>query len=156
MFFTDGGGATCFEGNLVENGTVTKGWNGTTLESFNADASHHLKLTVQDGRIIFEVDGQQVQNLEYKDYYAGGRIFLASNSTGTKFENIQIKEIAAGENPGGEQTTPGGQDPDDDDESQTGEKNPNTGENTPIAAALLGLVAASAVIALKKRAGNPV
>ena len=95
VFFTDGGGATCFEGNLVENGTVTKGWNGTTLESFNADASHHLKLTVQDGRIIFEVDGQQVQNLEYKDYYAGGRIFLASNSTGTVFRNIKITEIAS-------------------------------------------------------------
>ena len=97
-----------------------------------------------------------VRTLENKAYYAGGRIFLASNSTGTKFENIQIKEIAAGENPGGGQTTPGGPDPDDDDESQTGEKNPNTGENAPIAAALLGLVAASAVIALKKRAGNPV
>ena len=156
VFFTDGGGATCFEGNLVENGTVTKGWNGTTLESFNADASHHLKLTFQDGSITVEVDGQVVQTLENKAYYAGGRIFLASNSTGTKFENIQIKEIAAGENPGGGQTTPGGPDPDDDDESQTGEKNPNTGENAPIAAALLGLVAASAVIALKKRAGNPV
>ena len=162
VFFTDDGGSVCFEGNLVENGTVTKGWTGTKLDSFDAAKSHHLKLTFQAGSITVEVDGQVVQTLENKAYYAGGRIFLASNSTGTKFENIQIKEIAAGENPGGEQTTPGGpdpdegQEPDDDDESQTGEKNPNTGENTPIAAALLGLVAASAVIALKKRAGNPV
>ena len=156
VFFTDDGGSVCFEGNLVENGTVTKGWTGTKPEGFDAAESHRLKLTFQAGSITVEVDGQVVQTLENKAYYAGGRIFLASNSTGTKFENIQIKEIAAGENPGGEQTTPGGQDPDDDDESQTGEKNPNTGENTPIAAALLGLVAASAVIALKKRAGNPV
>ena len=157
VFFTDDKGVVCFEGNLVENGTVQKDEFGeTNLDSFDAAESHHLKLTFQDGSITVEVDGQVVRTLENKAYYAGGRIFLASNSTGTKFENIQIKEIAAGENPGGEQTTPGGQDPDDDDESQTGEKNPNTGENTPIAAALLGLVAASAVIALKKRAGNPV
>ena len=163
VFFTDDIGVVCFEGNLVENGTVQKDWFGhTNLDSFDAAASHHLKLTFQDGSITVEVDGQVVQTLENKAYYAGGRIFLASNSTGTKFENIQIKEIAAGENPGGGQTTPGGpdpdegQEPDDDDESQTGEKNPNTGENAPIAAALLGLVAASAVIALKKRAGNPV
>ena len=156
VFFTDDGGNVCFEGNLVENGTVTKGGESPKVGGFDAAASHHLKLTFQDGSITVEVDGQVVRTLENKAYYAGGRIFLASNSTGTKFENIQIKEIAAGENPGGEQTTPGGQDPDDDDESQTGEKNPNTGENTPIAAALLGLVAASAVIALKKRAGNPV
>ena len=156
VFFTDDGGSVCFEGNLVENGTVTKGWTGTKPEGFDAAESHRLKLTFQGGSITVEVDGQVVQTLENKAYYAGGRIFLASSSTGTKFENIRIKEIAAGENPGGGQTTPGGQDPDDDDESQTGEKNPNTGENTPIAAALLGLVAASAVIALKKRAGNPV
>ena len=95
VFFTDGGGATCFEGNLEQNGVLTKGWIGTKVNSFDAGASHHLKLTVQDGRIIFEVDGQQVQNLEYKDYYAGGRIFLASNSTGTVFENIKITEIAS-------------------------------------------------------------
>ena len=156
VFFTDDAGNVCFEGNLVENGTVTKGEGGTKPEGFDAAESHHLKLTFQGRSITVEVDGQVVKTLDNKAYYAGGRIFLASNSTGTKFENIQIKEIAAGENPGGEQTTPGGQDPDDDDESQTGEKNPNTGENAPIAAALLGLVAASAVIALKKRAGNPV
>ena len=156
VFFTDDAGNVCFEGNLEENGTVTKGGDSPKVEGFDAAESHHLKLTFQDGSITVEVDGQVVRTLDNKAYYAGGRIFLASNSTGTKFENIQIKEIAAGENPGGEQTTPGGQDPDDDDESQTGEKNPNTGENAPIAAALLGLVAASAVIALKKRAGNPV
>ena len=124
VFFTDDGGNVCFEGNLVENGTVTKGGESPKVEGFDAAASHHLKLTFQDGSITVEVDGQVVRTLENKAYYAGGRIFLASNSTGTKFENIQIKEIAAGENPGGEQTTPGGQDPDDDDESQTGEKTP--------------------------------
>ena len=92
VFFTDGGGATCFEGNMNENGEILRSEFGTTLESFNADASHHLKLTFQDGSITVEVDGQVVRTLENKAYYAGGRIFLASNSTGTVFRNITITE----------------------------------------------------------------
>ncbi len=93
VFFTDGGGATCFEGNLEENGKVTKGWGGTSVANFNADASHHLKLTFQDGSITVEVDGQVVQKLENKAYYAGGRIFLASNSAGTKFSNLKVMTL---------------------------------------------------------------
>ena len=68
VFFTDDGGSVCFEGNLQENGTVTKGWTGTKLEDFDVAASHHLKLTFQDRSITVEVDGQVVQTLENKAF----------------------------------------------------------------------------------------
>ena len=95
VFFTDSGGATCFEGNMNENGKILRSEFGTTLEGFDPKATHHLKFTFRDGIVTLEVDGTEVRVLTQPDYMAGGRIFLASNSTGTTFSNIKIAKLSS-------------------------------------------------------------
>ena len=93
VFFVDGTGNTCFEGNILENGTCDGGVTGTQLQGYSDKELHHLKLVCNGGIYKFYVDGVEVKTVVENKFNRGGRFFLASNSTATVFSNIQVTRL---------------------------------------------------------------
>lgn len=95
VFFTDSGGSTNFEGNITSNGTINTSQFGLKLDGFDPNASHDFRLECIGGVITVFVDDIEIKTLVQADYMKGGRIFIASNSSGAEYSDIKITEIDA-------------------------------------------------------------
>lgn len=94
-FFTDGNGVTNFEGNISRNGAANIGYFGLKLDGFNSNESHIFKLECVGGIITVYVDNIEINTFVQNSYLKGGKIFIASNSTGAVYSDIKVTQVNA-------------------------------------------------------------
>lgn len=98
-----GGAAICKCGNITNfDGKFSRdGW-GESYEGTSLDTAHHLRLVLKDRILTIYFDDCETPTVfMMPDWYDGGYIYFAANSTGAAFSNIQIREIE-GDTPAGD------------------------------------------------------
>ena len=93
-------------GNLGnDDGNFSRdGW-GNFYEGLSLNDTQHLRLVMQDRILsVYVNDDPTPTKFLMPDWYDGGYIYFASNSTGASFANIKIKEIP-GDAPAGSQNS---------------------------------------------------
>ena len=85
--------------NVTGNLWNVKGYSGyewrDSLPDLPNVRTHHVKITVQNRLISYYVDGELATQWAFPNWYNGGYVYFASNSSAATFANIKINGIDA-------------------------------------------------------------